>query len=65
MALGTRLHRGEGTLLEAYTFDGMLTVALGFDDLCVEAQEVQAILNEVRAIGELLASGEKDIENVE
>ncbi|GAA6052867.1 hypothetical protein JCM3770_004385 [Rhodotorula araucariae] len=32
IAIGTRLHRGEGMLLEAFTWDGQVTLCLGVDD---------------------------------
>lgn len=53
--LGTRLHRGEGMLMEAFTWDEQLTFCLGFDDLVVEPTLVRAILSEVEQIGTVLA----------
>ncbi|KAK4703467.1 hypothetical protein P7C70_g2755, partial [Phenoliferia sp. Uapishka_3] len=53
--LGTRLHRGEGMLMEAFTWDGRLTFCLGFDDFCVEPKLVDEILSQVQQVGEALA----------
>jgi hypothetical protein len=54
MLIGTRLHRGEGMLVEAYTWDGMITVSVGFDDMCVTKEQVDEILAEVEWIGKAL-----------
>lgn len=55
MLLGTRLHRGEGILIESYTWDGQMTFGLGWDEHCLKREQVEEILDEVRGIGEMLA----------
>ncbi|KAM0791473.1 hypothetical protein ACM66B_005926 [Microbotryomycetes sp. NB124-2] len=41
LSIGTRLHYGEGMLCETWTFDGQLTVAIGFDKAIVEHSLVE------------------------
>ena len=56
LRFGTRLHRGEGMLMEAYTWQGMLTVFLGVDDELIRPEDVDALLAGIREIGHLVAS---------
>lgn len=56
LRFGTRLHRGEGMLMEAYTWQGMLTVCLGVDDELIRPEDVDALLAGIREIGHLVAS---------
>ena len=60
MLLGTRLHRGEGILIESYTWDGMMTFGLGWDEQVLRREQVDEILSEVRGIGEMLAREGKE-----
>jgi hypothetical protein len=54
MLIGTRLHRGEGMLVEAYTFDQRLTLSVGFDKAIVSRDSVEEILKRVERIGEAI-----------
>lgn len=56
LRFGTRLHRGEGMLMEAYTWQGMLTLCLGVDDELIRPEDVDALLAGIREIGRLVAS---------
>lgn len=55
IAIGTRLHRGEGMLLEAFTWDGMVTLCLGVDDGLMDPALVDELLGGVRELGEAVA----------
>ncbi|BGP55581.1 hypothetical protein JCM8202v2_003186 [Rhodotorula sphaerocarpa] len=55
LRFGTRLHRGEGMLMEAYTWDGMLTVCLGVDDGLMRGEDVEELLEGIRKIGQIIA----------
>ncbi|KAM0752395.1 hypothetical protein T439DRAFT_379461 [Meredithblackwellia eburnea MCA 4105] len=52
--LGTRLHRGEGMLMEAFTWNKQLTFCLGYDDQVVEAALVDEILSQIEEIGKVI-----------
>ncbi|KAK4335170.1 hypothetical protein RTBOTA2_003931 [Rhodotorula toruloides] len=54
--IGTRLHRGEGMLLEAFTWDGMITVCLGVDDQLIPLDVVDELLSGIKALAEVIAS---------
>ena len=41
-------------LIEAYTFDGLVTMSFGFDSSIFARAQVDEILNQVRSIGEAL-----------
>lgn len=56
--IGTRLHRGEGMLLEAFTWDGMITVCLGVDDHLIPPDVVDALLSGIKAFAEVIVSQE-------
>jgi hypothetical protein len=58
LRFGTRLHRGEGMLMEAYTWQGMLTVCLGVDDELIRPENVDVLLAGIREIGHLVATPE-------
>ncbi|BGO91741.1 hypothetical protein NBRC10512_006223 [Rhodotorula toruloides] len=53
--IGTRLHRGEGMLLEAFTWDGMITICLGVDDHLISPKVVEALLSGIRTLAEVVA----------
>ncbi|GAA5944137.1 hypothetical protein JCM3775_001076 [Rhodotorula graminis] len=55
VAIGTRLHRGEGMLLEAFTWDGQVTLCLGVDDGLMDPRLVDELLEGVRELGEAVA----------
>ncbi|GAA5833902.1 hypothetical protein JCM9279_001656 [Rhodotorula babjevae] len=55
VAIGTRLHRGEGMLLEAFTWDGRMTLCLGVDDGLIDPGLVDELLGGVRELGEAVA----------
>ncbi|GAA5981682.1 hypothetical protein JCM11641_004213 [Rhodosporidiobolus odoratus] len=57
LLLGTRLHRGEGMLLEALTWDGMITLCLGVDDGLIARETVDRLLGGIREVGEVVAWG--------
>ncbi|GAA6028411.1 hypothetical protein JCM8097_007018 [Rhodosporidiobolus ruineniae] len=57
LLIGTRLHNGEGMLLEAFTWDGMVTLCLGVDDEVVDPRMVEALFGGIRALGEVVAEG--------
>lgn len=59
MLIGTRLHRGEGMLVEAYTFDQRLTMSIGFDKAIVSRELVGEILERVERIGKALVEVER------
>jgi len=50
LVIGTRLHRNEGMLCETFTFDGQVTVCLGWDSQCVARATVDGILGEVERV---------------
>lgn len=56
IAIGTRLHRGEGMLLEAFTWDERVTLCLGVDDGLVDPGLVDELLDGVRQLGEAVAA---------
>jgi len=56
LVIGTRLHRNEGMLCEAFTFGGQVTVCLGWDERCVAQETVEGILTEVERVAEEVAS---------
>ncbi|GAA5865685.1 hypothetical protein JCM1840_003218 [Sporobolomyces johnsonii] len=58
MLVGTRLHRGEGMLMETFTWDGMIQVCLGVDDKLMSQEHVEGILDGMRRIGEVIAGSE-------
>ncbi|GAA6000043.1 hypothetical protein JCM10207_006027 [Rhodosporidiobolus poonsookiae] len=58
LLIGTRLHRGEGMLMEALTWDGQITLCLGVDDQLVSAEVVERLLGGVRELGEVLVREE-------
>ncbi|GAA5904036.1 hypothetical protein JCM6882_003806 [Rhodosporidiobolus microsporus] len=58
LLIGTRLHNGEGLLLEALTWDGQITLCLGVDDGLVSSEVVERLLEGVREAGEVVARGE-------
>ncbi|GAA5820524.1 hypothetical protein JCM11251_003028 [Rhodosporidiobolus azoricus] len=58
LLIGTRLHSGEGTLLEALTWDGQITLCLGVDDGLIDGEMVERLLEGVREAGEVVAKGE-------
>lgn len=43
-------------LMEAYTWQGMLTVCLGVDDELIRSEDVDALLAGIREIGHVIAS---------
>ncbi|BGP40436.1 hypothetical protein JCM10449v2_004398 [Rhodotorula kratochvilovae] len=57
IAIGTRLHRGEGMLLEAFTWDGRVTLCLGVDDGLMDPKLVDELLEGVRELAEVVADG--------
>lgn len=60
LLIGTRLHRGEGMLLEAFTWDGLVTVCFGVDDEVMDPRVVDELMEGVRALGEVVAQGYED-----
>lgn len=50
LLIGTRLHAGEGMLLEVYTWDQRLTLSVGFDRNLVARELVDGILERVERI---------------
>lgn len=42
-------------LMEAYTWDGMLTVCLGVDDGLMRGEDVEELLEGIRKIGQIIA----------
>ncbi|BGP32439.1 hypothetical protein JCM10296v2_004220 [Rhodotorula toruloides] len=58
--IGTRLHRGEGMLLEAFTWDRMITVCLGVDDHLISPEVVEALLSGIRTFAEVVADEQKN-----
>lgn len=60
LRFGTRLHRGEGMLMEAFTWDGMLTVCLGVDDELIWSEDVDALLYGIQKVGHIVADLETE-----
>lgn len=56
LLMGTRLHRGEGILVECWTWNGEMTMAIGWDEHIVNRRLVEEILVNVVEIGERLVS---------
>lgn len=57
--IGTRLHNGEGSLLEAFTWDGSINICFGFDDTVLEPAIVHEVLSQVQRIGDALSNLEE------
>ncbi|GAA5868087.1 hypothetical protein JCM3774_001015 [Rhodotorula dairenensis] len=55
LRFGTRLHRGEGMLMEAFTWQGRLTVCLGVDDELLRPEDVDALLEGIERTGRIVA----------
>lgn len=55
LRFGTRLHRGEGMLMEAFTWRGRLTVCLGVDDELIRPRDVDALLDGIEKVGRIVA----------
>lgn len=45
-------------LMEAFTWDGMLTVCLGVDDELMRPEDVDALLDGIRKVGRVIADSE-------
>ncbi|BGP16576.1 hypothetical protein JCM10213v2_004578 [Rhodosporidiobolus nylandii] len=59
--IGVRLHRGEGLLLEALTWDGMITFCLGVDDGLIAPELVERLLGGVKELAEVVARSEDGV----
>ncbi|GAA5877567.1 hypothetical protein JCM8547_007733 [Rhodosporidiobolus lusitaniae] len=57
--IGTRLHNGEGMLLEALTWDGMVTLCLGLDDGLIREETVKSLLEGVEMATEVVVEEEE------
>ncbi|GAA5978122.1 hypothetical protein JCM5350_007403 [Sporobolomyces pararoseus] len=62
LEIGTRLHTGEGSFHEGFTFDGQLQLSGGLDEELVKPEHFWSILNGVKEIGELIASVKEEEE---
>lgn len=62
LVIGTRLHRNEGMLCEAFTFGGQITFCLGWDSHCMARETVEGFLAEAARVAEEVANaGDSDV----
>lgn len=64
LLIGTRLHTGEGTLCEVWTFEGKISISIGYDSNIFNAMQISAILSSINKIGQNLVNIERNRQNL-
>lgn len=64
LCIGTRLHTGEGALCEVWTWEGQISISIGFDSNIFRGEQISNLLTSINKIGRTLVEVEKDRQNI-